>query len=793
MMAWITVSSLMFTGARLSAADLVLVQGGKPSAVLVAAEEAHARQAAGEIQKYVEKMSGAKLPILREGEADSTGLPVKVFIGHTREAAADGVAIPSGFKEVVGDPNVFEEEGFVIKTLGDKIFIGGNSDGPYRGTIYAGYDFLERLGCRWYFPGEWGEVVPEKKTITFPETDVLRKPDFALRQQGLGGWFPSTEEEQKEYAEWGQKVKFNDAQAFYPGVGDGLLAYLIPPNEFYKKDPELFAMNEQGSREPPIWSNGKYYENVTMLSLSNPRTFEVAVQNLKDAYARKRPLLGNMSSTGNGFGISPPDGVPFDFDPRYKDANQDFNYPAYADHPQNSEEFFGFASKLAKTFPDKWVVTMAYSGREVPPQGVEIPHNIAVMYAPIASDVLHPGNDPASWRRTETMEILKQWLKLTPHVFMYDYNPGFLLGSFVPERDAANFAVNAKLYKQLGMKGFETEGRKTFMITWLSYYVRGKLMWDSNADVEAIKNDFYTTFFGPEAGPFVEQWWDACEKALGAATNEAHEDWLVDHIYTAAFVQRIHEYVEKAAQRAMTPKQKEHFQAFALIADHLEAIAARDEAEKNLDYAEAVKQAQRAEKDDAKLADISSFFIGPKEHPDFNNGFMQRYAQLAKMVNGDEGTMIGPVPLEAKLRRDPFNEGVLAQWYLPEFDDSDWGTENTFYTWDQQDKPEDAEGHFYNGYGWYRFTVQVPADAVNKPLKFHLGGVINEGWVWINGHYAGHRPWRMWCEGRKGIEMDVDATGKVKAGRNVITVRVWKTPCDGGGLLRRGFIYTPKP
>jgi hypothetical protein len=39
--------------------------------------------------------------------------------------------------------------------------------------------------------------------------------------------------------------------------------------------------------------------------------------------------------------------------------------------------------------------------------------------------------------------------------------------------------------------------------------------------------------------------------------------------------------------------------------------------------------------------------------------------------------------------------------------------------------------------------------------------------------------------------MDVDATGKVKAGDNVIAVRVSRPADAGGGLLRRGFLWAP--
>jgi hypothetical protein len=49
----------------------------------------------------------------------------------------------------------------------------------------------------------------------------------------------------------------------------------------------------------------------------------------------------------------------------------------------------------------------------------------------------------------------------------------------------------------------------------------------------------------------------------------------------------------------------------------------------------------------------------------------------------------------------------------------------------------------------------------------------------------------VWWEGRKAKEMDVDATGKVKAGDNVIAVRVWNN-AEVGGLLRRGFLWAPK-
>jgi hypothetical protein len=127
--------------------------------------------------------------------------------------------------------------------------------------------------------------------------------------------------------------------------------------------------------------------------------------------------------------------------------------------------------------------------------GVKEP-NMSVTVAPISSCVLHPNGHPSCWRRQESLDILTQWRRQTPHLMIYDYNPGMLLGMWVPERDVANFAVNAPMLKKLGIKGYAAEGRKVFMQTWISYYVRAKLLWDVKTNVAALKKDFYETFFG---------------------------------------------------------------------------------------------------------------------------------------------------------------------------------------------------------------------------------------------------------------------------------------------------------
>jgi len=777
-----------------SHADLIIVENGQPrAAIVVAANEPKAERAAAEIQKYVEKMSGAKLPIVTEGDVSHSPVPPiahSLYVGHTKAAQKLDVKIPSGFNPSIRADS-YEEEGYVLKTVGQNIFIAGNSDGPYAGTLYAAYALLEKLGCRWYFPGEWGEVVPASKTLVVPPLDGTSKPDFAMRGIWLDGRWGLGKEDRELYKLWCARVGFSGehmgSERMYPVPGDGYLAQPLPPGEYAEAHPEFYAMNKEGKRDVTT----KTHPSFAMLCLSNTNMVEEYVKNVREAFAGKRQLA-NVSELG--IGISPPDGAPFCYCEKCLAASQNFDYPTYIQERMQSEEVFGFGCKLADLFPEKWVSVSAYALREMPPQGVKLRPNMTAMVAPISCCVLHPNNDPGCWRRQEFVKILTQWRRQTPHVWLYDYTPGLLVSGFEPEADVANFAVNAPIYKKIGIKGFARQGSNAMMATWIGYYTSAKLMWNVNADVAALKKDFYDTFFGPEAGPHVQAWWDACEAVLRKARIHVHEAWLLNHVYTVEFANSIRRHVDAGRKAKMTGKQRERFQVFEWIVENFEASCAMEEADKDLDYQKAAEHAGRMLAARNKLHEISPFLIGETAqtvaaYGIYTKGRQDKYVKYAARTGKDEGMLVAPLPLETKFARDPFNEGVVAEWYAPAFDDSKWGTKNTFYTWDAQDPPEDAFGHDYDGYGWYRATVEIPARFKGMPIHFQCGGAINEAWVWVNGEYAGHKPYAMWWMGNH--DFDLDVTKLVRPGeRNTVAIRVWNK-AEIGGLYRRGFFWSP--
>jgi hypothetical protein len=307
----VLVTMALVTSSALRAEPLTIVEHGQArAAIVVQAGESKATEAGEQLQAYIEKMSGARLPLVQEGEAVPADRPVRLLVGQTRAARDAGVRFPAGYDTTIR-PDIFEEEGYVLRTVGRDIIIGGNHDGPYNGTVYGACALLELLGCRWYFPGEWGQVVPERKTIVVPDLDVESRPDFASRFVSLSGWTPVSKEERRAYDQWATRIGMCPNP--YPNVGDGFLAYLLPPNEYFETQPDFYAMDKSGKRHAGKHPTLGYYENHTMLCLSNPDVFTQSVKNLRAAFAGEK-RLGNMSELG--FGISPPDGTPYCFCPR---------------------------------------------------------------------------------------------------------------------------------------------------------------------------------------------------------------------------------------------------------------------------------------------------------------------------------------------------------------------------------------------------------------------------------------------------------------------------------------------
>lgn len=136
---------------------------------------------------------------------------------------------------------------------------------------------------------------------------------------------------------------------------------------------------------------------------------------------------------------------------------------------------------------------------------------------------------------------------------------------------------------------------------------------------------------------------------------------------------------------------------------------------------------------------------------------------MANMTSGE--TQANKIRFQTDLDNDP---GLLEKWYETPGDLSAWKTMDQPRLWSQTELRSD-EGHV-----WFRREFELPESAVGAGAFLSLGPVDDRDITWINGVQVG-------AIGRYDLPRRYEVgEGILKAGRNVITVRVTDTVGDGG-------------
>jgi sialate O-acetylesterase len=107
-------------------------------------------------------------------------------------------------------------------------------------------------------------------------------------------------------------------------------------------------------------------------------------------------------------------------------------------------------------------------------------------------------------------------------------------------------------------------------------------------------------------------------------------------------------------------------------------------------------------------------------------------------------------------------------WYAASLPTSDWKTMNLPTQWEDAGLPD------FDGLVWFRREVEVPADAAGKEATLNLGPIDDRDTTWVNGVKVGET-----AVYNTNRAYTVPA-GTLKAGRNVIAVRVLDTGGAGG-------------
>lgn len=127
-----------------------------------------------------------------------------------------------------------------------------------------------------------------------------------------------------------------------------------------------------------------------------------------------------------------------------------------------------------------------------------------------------------------------------------------------------------------------------------------------------------------------------------------------------------------------------------------------------------------------------------------------------------------PAPLT-----DPGFSDTAKEAVKPEFDDSAWPRVDLPFFWQRQAWNDPAWGD-RNGEAVFRREIVIPAELAGKPLKLDLGVIDDSDRTFFNGEPVGQ------TESHLAFRSYTVPGRLVKAGRNVIAVRVFDNFGDGG-------------
>ena len=518
--------------------EAFIVREGEPRAEIVISEEPSriVPIAAEELQSLVERMTGARLPIVTE----RAGGTVAVFVGRSDYTDALGIEVDDldhdAYRMVSGDDWLAllgRDDDYVLRgpyaprrydvpkaldefeeLAGLKVSRLPTSRVAWRkyhremnlyepdgiGTANAVYAFLRDLGFRWYFPGEVGQVVPTLASIPLPSVNRTVRADFALRrlEQYYHGFGQpqATEGEVKWHLSLGLNWGYEERGLAAMGHGlssitTGYYAYAEGPERdaFLASQPEEFYALYDGKRD--LGGNQ---------CLSSEKLFETAVK-----FARAMFDIYDVRVLD----LSPDDGFS-----RLCECEkcEGKDTPERGRTGALSNYVWGFINRVAEevyeTHPDRFIGGLAYSSYLLPPQNIErLNPNVAVMICKWRT--WH--GEGGQYTTEEVRQLREAWLEMLPskRLYRWDY--------FLHARDAWSgvpvyfprlIAEDMRWLKGVSrgeasevFRNYEGWGRDWHALATnhLNVYVNARYFWDAAQDIDALLDEYYDKFYGPAA------------------------------------------------------------------------------------------------------------------------------------------------------------------------------------------------------------------------------------------------------------------------------------------------------
>ncbi|HOF40409.1 MAG TPA: DUF4838 domain-containing protein [Candidatus Hydrogenedentes bacterium] len=509
--------------------------------------------ATDDLRKYLGRITNQEIDVV-ERPNSANGFPVYLI---SRADRPDGNVSPADALRSE------DSDAFRLVVRPTEVRIIGNSS---RAVLYGAYDWLERLGCRWFGPHE--EFVPSLDQATFTELDVEESP--SLRWRGLeyitGCDAPIVDwmTKQKLNVAWPEAYRPKDDLSEDPDLfkreavdemvrrdltifwGGHILNTLFPP-EKYTDHPEYFALVGGQRLNPDADEFGRH-----QLCTSNPEVMRILTENTI-RFLQNHEWIDTLFIWGN-------------------DTTQWCECEdclALEPAPDRESPFGGYDRSASYCRMIKIIYEGSLPGMEVSFPGVRdvLPgrkiafnhyYNLESMPVDSKGDPLkdylpdravlssvddyvqcnrHPLRDYAICPRAARRgveQIAREWNPLYDDNVFWNY---YFAGNFTkgqPLLMVHKIASDFQYARSLGIVGtidnvtLSPPSRSSYehwRYNMLNLYLYAKAAWNSEVNVDATVADVIEKYYGPAAGPMAE-FWSELERAT--LHFGMHPDYMPD-------------------------------------------------------------------------------------------------------------------------------------------------------------------------------------------------------------------------------------------------------------------------
>lgn len=496
--------------------QLALTQNGKPNAAIVwwSRDDSPTPQfAASELARYVAKMSGAALPVhhgtLGPGSGTSAvASGVVVATGGSASQSDHSWTVPAGWVQpgaamLAGADN----DAFAITTMDDDKLVLDGSD--QRGTLYAAYELLKRLGVRFfapqfnYYQGN-SERVPQQATVATPPITNEQAGSLTYRRLYVEEGWSHNATNLVQLIDWMAKARVNVLVYPYNYSDQSLTEYDTYRDVVAPELAKRGMVAEVGGHGFTSWlppdRYPQYYEpGYNVFDITNDQAVQQYVDNVI-AYLKARPEI-------QIFDAWPPDG-----------ATWPPNVIAKYGSLVNAEAYVvQQLTKAVKTqLPGVRIEEIAYVPATDPPDPeymYDATNNI-IDIAPYDRSYQVPIYDHSAARNAYYDDLIKKWRSVFGgDIGIYEYYRKYAWHSLPCDVDGL-VGQEVPYYQSIGADGL---GMYSEPADWLGYEALhaevAALSWNTHLDPAAWQRSYLADRFGSGAavmGDYLGKVEDGC-------------------------------------------------------------------------------------------------------------------------------------------------------------------------------------------------------------------------------------------------------------------------------------------